>query len=143
MKIVRLAELLFRLRNELGKRAKKEYAQLFGKSAIRRLSDIVKLLEADGRFTDGTLFQITNNDLVILFKEAGIAPRKVVHDSVESLAEIRDIVSELNRAANQGKFGSSHELAYLTNSVKEWLSKDIEHMEAIIANNLKPKKEGK
>lgn len=140
MKLIRLAELLFRLKIELGKRAKKEYSQLFGKSAIRKLSDIVKLLEADGRFTDSTLFQITNNDLVVLFKEAGTAPRNGVHDSVESLIEIRDIVSELNDAANQGRFGRSHELAYLTNGIKEWISKDIEHLEAIIANSPKAKK---
>lgn len=134
MDLKRLAELLAKLRNELGNRAKREYAQLFGPSTIRKLSKLIEVLRSDSPLTDNSLLRLMESELANVFEDAGVYPRKNVHDNMESLKEIRDVVSELNDAANRGVFGSSHEITYLTNDIKSWLTRDIEHLQAIVNN---------
>lgn len=134
MDLKRLIELLVGLRDELGNRANKKYAHLFGPSTIRKLSKMIDVLRNDSSLQESTLIHLMNDELVNVFEDAGTYPRKSVHDSVESLKEIRDIVSELNSAANRGAFGGSHEITYLTNDVKAWLTRDIECFQAIVSN---------
>lgn len=134
MEVKRLTELLAKLRKELGERAKKEYVQLFGPSTIRKLSKILEVLKGDSPLTEKTLIQLMSNELVNVFQDAGVAPRKRIHDSVGSLTEIRDVISELNSAANRGSFGSGHEITYLTNDIKAWLTRDIERLQEIVDN---------
>lgn len=137
----RVKGLLWKLAQELGRRAASNYTQLFQLNTVKDLFSLAGEVENTSPISPSsemTLRILIHDKLLKILESADkmVLDRGSVatlYDNIDSLAAVRDAIAEINGMANMGMFVKD-DLTCLTSSIASWLSRRIELLEQVRQN---------